>query len=150
MLEDDSMCGGTQEILSESSEILEQTLQENGEYGMSTADKKNNSNKQYSQQEKINLFENETPPSKKKRKKAGETNIMTKLSSAFDNFNDYLKKKENPKEIPPNLEHESIINFVKLVGNDLMQLKNKKILHSAEIEIMQVVKKALAEDMTDD
>ncbi|KAG5874543.1 hypothetical protein JTB14_011857 [Gonioctena quinquepunctata] len=150
MLEDDSMCGGTQEILSESSETLEQTLQENGKYEISTADKENNPNKQFSQQERINLFKNETPPLKKKRKKGEETNIMTKLSSAFDNFNDYLKKKENPKEIPPNLEHESIINFVKLVGNDLMQLKNKKILHSAEIEIMQVVKKALAEDMTDE
>ncbi|KAG5892625.1 hypothetical protein JTB14_019714 [Gonioctena quinquepunctata] len=64
MLEDDSMCGGT-------------------------ADKENNPNKQYSQQKKINLFKNETPPLKKKRKKAEETNIMTKLSSAFDNFNDY-------------------------------------------------------------
>lgn len=102
-------------------------------------------------QHQITSSKNETPPLKRKRNKAEENEIMTKLSSAFDSFNAYLKTKTDINETSAytteTLQHESTINFLKSVGNDLLQIKNKKIRYKTEIEIMQSVKNAVCEDM---
>lgn len=40
------------------------------------------------------------------------------------------------------------MNFVKLICNFLMQIKNKKVRNRAEIEMMRIVKNALEEDVS--
>ncbi|KAG5867109.1 hypothetical protein JTB14_011098 [Gonioctena quinquepunctata] len=42
-------------------------------------------------QQRITASKNETPPLKKKRKRNEESDIMTKLGSAFDNFSSYME-----------------------------------------------------------
>ncbi|KAG5873506.1 hypothetical protein JTB14_029182 [Gonioctena quinquepunctata] len=93
-------------------------------------------------QRRITASKNETPPLKKKRKGNEESDIMTKLGSTFDNFSSYMETKSTSKASKINLEHESTLNFLKSMGNDLLQIKNKKNRFEAEMSIMKIVKKS--------
>ncbi|CAH1179672.1 unnamed protein product [Phaedon cochleariae] len=105
-----------------------------------------------SQRRVFTEYKNETPPLKKKRKKAEEANVMMKLSSTFDNFNEYLKTKSCAKNMVRDMvdvEHESVMSFMTSIGNDLLLIKNKRIRYSAKKEILNIVQQARCNDASE-